>query len=347
MIGPNLSAWAIKRRSLIVYFMLAALIAGSLAFLQLGRNEDPAFTFRTMIVQAAWPGATIDDTLTERIERTIQEVDALDFVESYTQAGVTTIFVTLRGDTDPAVVPDYWYDVRKKIGDIRPTLPAGVIGPGFNDDFGDVFGIIFGFTADGFTQRELRDHVEDIRSKLLLVPDVAKIDILGAQDEQVCLEFSLDRLAALGLDFPSLIAQLQAQNAVRPAGVIETGQERVSLRVSGAFESEDDIRAINFNVGGRVVRLTDIAEVVRGFADPPQPMFRVNGEAAIGLAIAMQPAGDILALGRHLRQAMAEIKAGLPIGIEPHLVADQAVTVEIAIGEFTSSLWQASSSSSS
>jgi multidrug efflux pump subunit AcrB len=344
VIGPNLSAWAIKRKSLIVCFMLAALIAGALAFLQLGRNEDPAFTFRTMVVQAAWPGATIDDTLTqvtERIERKIQEVDALDYVESYTQAGVTTIFVHLRGDTSPEVVPDYWYDVRKKIGDIRHTLPPGIVGPGFNDDFGDVFGIIYGFTADGFTQRELRDHVEDVRSRLLLVPDVAKIEILGAQDEQVFLKFSLDRLAALGLDFPSLIAQLQAQNVVRPAGTVETGQERVSLRVTGAFESEEDIRAINFNVGGRVVRLTDIADVVRGFADPPQPMFRVNGEPAIGLAIAMQPAGDILALGRNLQQAMAEITAGLPLGIEPHLVADQAVTVDTAIGEFTTSLWQA------
>ena len=344
MIGPNLSEWAVQRRSLIVYFMIAAVVAGSLSFFRLGRNEDPAFTFRTMVVQAAWPGATLDDTVlqvTERIERKLQEVSGLDFLTSYTRPGITTIFVNLRGDTAADEVPDRWYDVRKKVGDIRHTLPSGVVGPGFNDEFGDVFGIIYGFTADGFTHRELRDFVEDARSRLLLVPDVSKIEIIGAQDEQVFLEFSSQRLAALGLDYPALVAALQAQNAVRPAGVLQTGDERLSLRVSGAFDSELDILAVNFVVGDRVVRLGDVAEVRRGYADPPQPMFRVNGEPAIGLGIAMREGGDILALGRNIERAMAEIQAELPIGIEPILVADQAVTVDLAINEFTTSLWQA------
>jgi multidrug efflux pump len=344
MIGPNLSEWAIKRRSLVVYFMVVAVIAGSLSFFRLGRNEDPAFTFRTMVVQAAWPGATLEDTVqqvTERIERKLQEVSGLDYLTSYTRPGITTIFVNLQGDTQASEVPDRWYDVRKKVGDIRHTLPSGVVGPAFNDDFGDVFGIIYGFTADGFTHRELRDHVEDVRSRLLLVPDVSKIEIIGAQDEQIFLEFSTQRLAALGLDFPALIATLQAQNAVHPAGVLQTGEEKLSLRVSGAFESELDILAVNFLVDGRVVRLGDIAEIERGYADPPQPMFRVNGEPAIGLGIAMREGGDILALGRNISQAMADIQAELPIGIEPILVADQAVTVDVAINEFTTSLWQA------
>ena len=344
MIGPNLSEWAIGRRSLVVYFMIAAVVAGSLSFFSLGRNEDPAFTFRTMVVQAAWPGATLEDTVlqvTERIERKLQEVSGLDYLTSYTRPGVTTIFVNLRGDTAADEVPDRWYDVRKKVGDIRHTLPSGVVGPGFNDDFGDVFGIIYGFTADGFTHRELRDFVEDARSRLLLVPDVSKIEILGAQDEQIFLEFSTQRLAALGLDYPALIAALQAQNAVRPAGVLQTGDERISLRVSGAFDSELDLLEVNFVAGDRIVRLGDIAEVRRGYADPPQPMFRVNGKPAIGLAIAMRDGGDILALGRNIEQAMAEIQAELPIGIEPILVADQAVTVDLAINEFTTSLWQA------
>ena len=313
MIGPNLSEWAVRRRPLIVYFMIAAVVAGSLAFFGLGRNEDPAFTFRTMVVQAAWPGATLEDTVlqvTERIERKIQEVQGLDFLTSYTRPGIATIFVNLRGDTPAAEVPDRWYDVRKKVGDIRSTLPTGVVGPGFNDEFGDVFGIIYGFTADGFTHRELRDFVEDARSRLLLVPDVSKIEIIGAQDEQVFLEFSTQRLAALGLDYPALIAALQAQNAVRPAGVLQTGEERLSLRVSGAFDSELDILNVNFAVGDRTVRLGDIAEVRRGYADPPQPMFRVNGEPAIGLGIAMQEGGDILALGQNIERAMAEIQAG-------------------------------------
>ena len=344
MIGPNLSEWAVQRRSLVVYFMLAAILAGSLSFVSLGRNEDPAFTFRTMVVQAAWPGATLEDTVlqvTERIERRLQDVSGLDFLTSYTRPGITTIFVNLRGDTPAREVPDRWYDVRKKVGDIRPTLPSGVVGPGFNDEFGDVFGIIYGFTADGFTHRELRDFVEDIRSRLLLVPDVSKIEIIGAQDEQIFLEFSAQRLAALGLDYPALIAALRAQNAVRPAGVLQTGDEKISLRVSGAFESELDILAVNFVVGGRSIRLGDVAEVRRGYADPPQPMFRVNGEPAIGLGIAMQDGGDILALGRNISDAMSEIQAELPIGIEPALVADQAVTVDLAINEFTTSLWQA------
>ncbi|MGH6690952.1 MAG: efflux RND transporter permease subunit, partial [Gammaproteobacteria bacterium] len=300
MIGPNLSEWAIGRRSLVVYFMIAALVAGSLSFFSLGRNEDPAFTFRTMVVQAAWPGATLEDTVlqvTERLERKLQEVSGLDFLTSYTRPGVTTIFVNLRGDTPAGEVPDRWYDVRKKVGDSRHTLPSGVVGPGFNDEFGDVFGIIYGFTADGFTHRDLRDFVEDAHSRLLLVPDVSKIEIIGAQDEQVFLEFSTQRLAALGLDYPALVAALQAQNAVRPTGVLQTGEERLSLRVSGAFDTELDILDVTFTVGDRTVRLGDIAEVRRGYADPPQPMFRVNGEPAIGLGIAMRDGGVILALG--------------------------------------------------
>jgi multidrug efflux pump subunit AcrB len=344
MIGPNLSEWAIKRRSLVVFFMIVAVIAGSLAFVRLGRNEDPAFAVRTMVVQAAWPGATLEDTVsqvTERIERRLQEVPGLDYLTSYSRAGITTIFVNLRGDMPGREVPDRWYDVRKKVGDIRHTLPDGVLGPFFNDEFGDVFGIIYGFTADGFTHRELRDFVEDARSRLLLVPDVSKIEILGAQDEQILLEFSTQRLAGLGLDYPALVAALQAQNAVQPAGVLQTGDEKIALRVSGAFDSELDLLDVNFVAGNRIVRLGDIAEVRRAYADPPQPMFRVNGEPAIGIGIAMREGGDILALGRNINQAMAEIQADLPIGIEPTLVADQAVTVDHAINEFTTSLWQA------
>ncbi|MCZ8278703.1 MAG: efflux RND transporter permease subunit [Acetobacteraceae bacterium] len=344
MIGPNLSEWSIKRPQLVVYFMLVAVIAGALVFMRLGRNEDPAFTFRTMVVQAAWPGATIEETLlqvTERLERTLQETPNLDRLRSYTIAGQTTIFVELKGATPPAVVPDMWYEVRKRIGDMRHTLPQGVIGPGFDDDFGDTFGIIFGFTADGFGHRELRDQVEAVRSRLLRVPDVTKIEILGAQDEVVFIEFSLERLAGLGLNYPALIAALQAQNAVRPAGVVQTGLERLSLRVSGAFQNEADLASVSFLAGDRLVRLTDIAEIRRGFTDPPQPMFRVNGRPAIGLAVAMRDGGDILALGDNLRREMRKIERDLPIGIEPFLVADQAKTVDSAIGDFTESLWQA------
>jgi multidrug efflux pump subunit AcrB len=344
VIGPNLSEWAIQRRSLIVYFMIAAVVAGTLSFIRLGRAEDPVFTIRTMVVFAAWPGATIEDTLlqvTERIERKLQETRHLDRIRSYTTAGVTTMFVELKQSTPPGEVRGIWQQVRNNVGDIRGTLPQGTIGPGFNDDFGDTYGIIYGFTADGFSHRELRNYVEDSRSRLLAVPDVSKIEILGAQDEGIFLEFSTARLAGLGLTYSALLAQLQAQNLVRPAGVLQTGDERIFLRVSGAFDSEEDIKAVNLAVGDRLVPLRDIAQVRRGYSDPPLPLFHVNGKPAIGLAIAMRDGGDILALGANLKKEMADVRAALPVGIEPFLVADQAVTVDLAINDFMTSLWQA------
>jgi multidrug efflux pump subunit AcrB len=268
-------------------------------------------------------------------------VPNLDVMRSYTNAGTTVIFVDLLGSTHGRMVDDTWDDVRKKIGDIRQTLPQGVVGPFFNDEFGDTYGTIYGFTEDGFTFRELRDYVENIRSELLNIPDVSKIDVLGAQDEVIFVDFSNEKLAGLGIDPGTLIGALQAQNIVRPSGVLRTGDEAISLQVSGAFTSEQDLLDVNFAAGGRILRLRDVAEIRRGFADPPQPMFRVNGKPAIGLAIAMRDGGDILALGRNIKAAMNRITADLPVGIQPTLVADQAQIVDHAITDFTSSLWQA------
>ena len=344
MNGFNLSRWALNHRSVVLYLMLLSVLAGLFAFVKLGRNEDPAFTIRTMVVVAGWPGATLDDTLqqvTERLERQLQEVPGLDRLRSYTRPGSATIFVDLLGSVTGPEVPAVWQRVRNDVNDVWHTLPRGVVGPGFNDRFGDVFGIIYGFTADGFSQRELRDQVEAVRSKLLNVPDVSKIELIGAQDEVIFVEFSMEQLASLGIDRSALLAALQTQNHVRPAGVIETGDERISLRVTGAFESEQDILNINFVANGRMIRMSDIAQVRRGFADPPQPMFRVDGKPAIGLGIAMRDGGDVLALGDNIGKAIQRITADLPVGIEPHLVANQPVTVAHAIGEFMESLWQA------
>jgi multidrug efflux pump len=342
--GFNLSKWALENRSLVVYIMIAATIAGLSTFYRLGRDEDPPFIIKTMVVQAAWPGATLDDTLlqvTDRLERTLQETPKLDFLRSYTSPGLTTIFVNLKGDTRAAEIPAIWYDVRTSVGDMRHTLPDGVVGPGFNDKFGDVFGIIYGVTADGFSHRELKDYAEDIRSRLMQVPDVSKIEILGAQDEKIFVEFSVQQLAGLGIDRSALVAALSAQNVVAPSGALQTGDETLTLRVSGAFESEQDILGVNFVANGRLIRLRDIAQVHRTYADPPQPMFRVNGKPAIGIAIAMREGGDILTLGRNIEQAMREIRANLPLGIDPVLVADQPFVVDHAIRDFTTSLWQA------
>ena len=342
--GPNLSEWALSHRSFIIFLMVASMVAGAVSYATLGRDEDPPFTFRTMVVVANWPGATLEEQVeqvTERLERTLQEVDNVDFLRSFTSPGVTRIWVNLKGATDPAVVPDRWYDVRKRIGDMRHTLPRGVLGPFFNDDFGNTFGIIYGFTADGFSQRELRDYVEQVRSKLLQVPDVSKVDLIGAQDEQIFLEFRTDRLASLGLNQTAILAGLAAQNVVRPAGVVRTDREQFALRVSGAFASEQDLLDVNFVADGRLLRLRDIATVSRGYVDPPQSMFRVGGRPAIGLAVSMSDGGDVLALGKNVEAAVTRITADLPVGINPVLVANQPQVVDTAIGEFMESLWQA------
>ncbi|MGH7071004.1 MAG: efflux RND transporter permease subunit [Acetobacteraceae bacterium] len=342
--GFNLSEWALKHRSFVVYVMIAVVAAGIASFISLGRNEDPSFVIKQMVVQASWPGATLDETLlqvTERLERTLKETPELDFLRSETTPGRSIIFVSLKQSTPAAEVPDIWYHVRKSIDDMRQTLPAGVVGPAFNDEFGDTFGIIYGFTADGFSFRELQDKVEGIRNQLLQVPDVTKVEMIGVQPERFFVQFSMRELATLGIDRNALLAALRAQNVVSPAGIIQTGNERLLLRVSGAFTSEQDLLAVNFVVNGRLIRLRDIATVHRGFVDPPQPMFRVNGRPAIGLAIAMREGGDILTLGRNVQHRMQELTANLPVGINPILVADQPQVVRHSISEFTDSLWQA------
>jgi multidrug efflux pump subunit AcrB len=340
----NLSDWALRHRALVWFFMVLIIAAGLFSYKRLGRNEDPAFTIKTMVVQAAWPGATVDEMIkqvTDRIEKKLQETPDLDFTRSYTTAGVTTVFVNLLGSTRSRDVPEIWYQVRKKIGDIRGTFPAGVVGPGFNDEFGDTYGILYAFTADGFTPRQLRDYVEGARSRLLQIHDVSKIDVFGAQDEKVYVEFSARQLAGLKLDRQALIAALQAQNAVTPAGVVQTADERILVQVTGRFRSEEDLRRVNFVVDGRIFRLSDIATVKRGYSDPPQPLFRFNGTPAIELGIAMRSGGDVLALGRNVEAAMTEITANLPVGIEPRLVADQPRVVESAVNDFMEALWEA------
>jgi multidrug efflux pump subunit AcrB len=345
MIGPNLSEWAIRSRSLTVYFMLVAVIAGAFAFINLGRDEDPSFTIKTMLVTAVWPGATLEETqqqLTDRLERRLEETTGLDAVRSITRPGIVTIYVDLEGTFDPARVPEVWQEVRNSVGDIRHTLPQGVLGPFFNDNFGDVFGIVYGFTSDGFSDRELRDYVDFVRTRLMAEVDgIGKVEFLGVQDETVFIEFQPDRVAAMGLDYGQIFQAIAAQNVVRPSGTFNSGKENIVLRVTGAFENENDILEVSLIADGRAIRLGDIATVRRGFVDPPQPLLHVNGKRAIGLAISMREGGDILELGADVQRAMAGITADLPIGIEPILVSDQPQVVTTAIGDFITSLYQA------
>ena len=342
--GFNLSEWALEHRSFVWFLMLVSLLAGIMAYRGLGREEDPPFAIKTMIVSADWPGATVQETMdqvTDRIEKELQQIDALDYTKSYTTPGKTTVFVQLKDTVDKRAIGQVFYQVRKHIGDIKGDLPSGVQGPFFNDEFGDVFGNVYAFTADGLSFRQLRDYVERVRTDILKVPSIGKMELLGTQDEEIRLDFSTRKVAGLGIDVQSLIRTLQAQNAIAPSGVVQAGPERVSLRVGGQFASEDSLKAIDLRINDRFFRLSDIADISRGTVDPPQPMFRYGGMPAIGLAIAMQPSGNLLHFGEALKARMRQVEAELPVGVGVHLVSDQPRVVEEAVGGFTEALVEA------
>ena len=340
----NLSRWALEHKSLVVYLMVVIALAGVLEYRGLGREEDPPFTFKTMVVKTLWPGATTLETvqqITDRIEKKIEELPNLDYVKSYTKPGESVVFVTLKESTPAIEVPDLWYQTRKKVGDIKQTLPQGVQGPFFDDEFGDTYSLIFALTSDGFSHRELRDQAERLRRELRGVPDVAKVDLIGTQDEKIYLEFSTQQLAALGLDISQLIETLRAQNAIQPSGTVDAGAEKIAIRVSGQFTSEESLKAVNFRANGRFFRLSDIAKVRRTYVDPQQPMFRYNGTPAVGLAISMTKNANVLEFGEHIKERLAKLTANLPVGIDWHLVADQPHVVEEAVGEFIKTLMEA------
>ena len=327
----NLSDWALEHRSLVWYFMIVSAIAGILAYVSLGREEDPSFTIKTMVIAAQWPGATVEDTarqVSDRIEKKLEELDSLDYTRSQTTPGQSVIYVNLKDTVKGRDVPGVWVKVRNMINDIRRDLPQGVVGPVFNDDFGDVFGNVYAFTADGLTQRQLRDYVEDVRAKVLTVPNVGKVNLIGAQDEAIFLEFSTREMAALGISQQDVIQTLQAQNAITPSGVIQAGPERISVRVTGQFTSEESLRDLNLRINDRFFRLSDVATISRGYVDPPQALFRFKGQPAIGLAIGMKTGANLLHFGEALQEQMGKIIGELPIGVGMHLVADQPIVVE-------------------
>ncbi len=340
----NLSDWALDRRSLVWYFMIVFLLAGVFSYIRLGREEDPNFTIKTMVIQANWPGATARETtlqVTERIERKLEELESLDYTKSITTAGQTTVFVNLLPTTRAKDVEPTWTRVRNMIADIRSQFPSGVQGPFFNDRFGDVFGNIYAFTGDGLTLRQLRDQVEFARSQILTTPNVGRVDLVGEQDEAIYLEFSTRQLAALGLDLQSVINTLAAQNAVTPSGFVQAGPERIAIRVSGAFSSEESLRAINLRVNDRFFPLTDVARIRRGYVDPPTKLFRYDGQPAIGLAIGMKQGANLLEFGAALDRKVARLKNELPIGVDISRVSDQPAVVDEAVSGFTRGLFAA------
>jgi multidrug efflux pump subunit AcrB len=342
--GFNLSDWALRHQSFVWYLMAIALLMGVFSYLNLGREEDPSFTIKTMVIQTRWPGATVDETLlqvTDRIEKKLEELDSLDYVKSYTRPGESTVMVYLRDTTDAAEIPEIWYQVRKKIQDIGGDFPQGIQGPAFNDEFGDVFGSIYAFTGDGLDLRQLRDYVEQVRAQIRSVPDIGKVQMVGEQEEVFYLNFSTRKLAALGIDQAQVVQSLQAQNAVAPSGVIEAGPERISVRTSGQFASEADLKNVNLRLNDRFYRLSDIAQIERGFVDPPQVLFRFDGQPAIGLAIAMRKGGNVQSFGKALHEKMDQLTAELPVGVGIHAVSDQAEVVEEAVSGFTRALFEA------
>jgi multidrug efflux pump len=340
----NLSAAALRHRQLTLFFLVVIALGGIAAYFQLGQREDPDFTFRAMVIRTLWPGATaeqVDRQVTDRIEKKLQETPYYKWTHSHSKPGESLIVLELL-DTAPArEVPAIWYQVRKKLGDIRHTLPPEALGPFFNDEFGDVFGSIYAFTADGFTLSELRDYVERARQQVLRLPNVAKAELVGVQDDRIFVEISSKRIAALGLDPQQIGQALAAQNAIVPPGTVETAQNSVALRVTGQLDSVQAVSDLLLRAGGQTFRLGDIAQVSRGFADPPVMTMRFKGREAIGLAVSMVRDGDVLKLGRDLQAAMQRLRAELPVGIEFEQVSDQPGVVQRAVGEFMRSLAEA------
>jgi len=346
----NISRWALEHKPLTRYLMVVLLILGFVAYFQLGQDEDPPFTFRAMVVQAYWPGATAQEMaeqVTDKIERTLQEVPQADVIRSYTKPGESLTMFQVKDYLRGKEVSDLWYQVRKRLGDMRSTLPAGVVGPVFNDDFGDVYGSIFALSGDGFSPEEIRQRAEEVRAQLRQVHGVAKVELFGVQAEKLFVEISQRRLAQLGLDMSQVIAQLGTQNAVESAGVLDANEQNLQVRVAGAFHSPEQlrqmpIRAVNPSTGqASSLKLGDIAEIRRDYVDPPSVMVRSQGQPVVALGVSMAKGGDIIALGKALAVKVDEIKAQLPVGLELTRIQDQPKAVSRSVGEFVRVLIEA------
>jgi multidrug efflux pump len=317
--------------------MLVLGASGLYTYVNLGRAEDPSFTIKAMIVYVIWPGATASEMqqqVADKIEKKLQELPYLDRVETYSQPGVSFAQVILSDRTPPAKVKDLWYQVRKKVGDIKGDLPEGILGPSFNDEYGDVYSAMYMLTADGLDMAELKARAEDIRQHLLRVPGVNKVDLIGDQPQKIFIEFSHTKLATLGVTPQQIFDSVAQQNAVVSGGAVDTASDRINLRVTGAFSGAEAIAAVPVQAGGRVFRLGDISTVKRGYEDPPSFIVREGGKPALGLGVSMQEGENIITLGRNLARVMHDVVAELPLGLEVTQIADQPRVVEASISEF-------------
>ena len=342
--GLNLSDWALRHRSMIWFLIIVSLVAGTLSYFSLGREEDPSFTIKTMIISAALPGATTEETLTQvtdRIEKKLQELEQLKYTRSETYPGKSVVYVDLRDDTKAADVPGIWVKVRNMMADIRGDFPSEFKGFSFNDSFGDVYGNIYAFTSDGFSPREVKDWAETVQSQVLQLKDVGKVDLIGTRDEVIYIEFSARKLAALGLDQKQVLDTLAQQNAIVPSGVIRSTEEQVLVRVTGKFAEANELASVALRVGDTYFALSDVATVSAGYRDPPADLFRFNGQPAIALIVGMRPGGNVQTFGAKLTTLVEGIQAKLPIGLEMHKVADQPTVVEESVNHFLRALVEA------
>ena len=332
--GFNLSAWAIEHGSFTGFLLVLLLAAGAFSLLRIGQKEDPDFTFRVMVVQVLWPGSSVtemQEQVVDKIERKLQETPGLDFLRSYTRPGFANIFVNLAGDQRGEAVKEAFYQARKKVGDIRSTLPEGVIGPFFNDEFGDTYISLYAITGQGFSYPELKEFAKHARDVLLRVPGVAKVDLLGTQDERIFIEVSSAALSERGLTAQNIQTALAGQNTMDAAGRIETLDRSVRIDVDGALRTVDDIRELRLHAGQQTLRLGDIAEVSRGLEDPPTALTRYQGRDAVLLGTTMAAGANVTEVGAAVADTLHQIEHELPVGVELGKVSDQAQVVAKSI----------------
>ncbi len=333
----NLSRWAIEHPALVRFFVILILLLGVRSYFQLGQAEDPPFTFKIMLIQAHWPGATaqeVSEQLTERIEKKLQEMPELDYVQSYAKPGETALFVTIKEEVRGRDVADAWYQVRKKVGDLKSQLPAGVEGPFFNDEFGDTFGSIYAFTGDGFTRAEVRRIAEDAQREIRRLPNVGKVELFGIVPEKIYIEIPTQKLATLGLTAQQIMQAVEEQNGVVANGRVDSAVLSIPLRMSGSYTDVKRLRETVIRVGARSLRLGDIAEVTRRYADPPDSEIRSQGEPAVLLGVSLGDGGDVLAMGRDVTAAMDALQKTLPVGLEIRQIHDQPGIVQSAVSLF-------------
>ncbi|MCF1490337.1 efflux RND transporter permease subunit [Pseudomonas sp. AA27] len=342
--GFNLSAWALRNRQIVLFLMILLAAIGAMSYTKLGQSEDPPFTFKAMVIRTLWPGATAEEVsrqVTERIEKKLMETGEYERIVSFSRPGESQVTFMARDAMHSKDIPELWYQIRKKVADIKHTLPPEAQGPFFNDEFGTTFGNIYALTGAGFDYAVLKDYADRIQIQLQRVKDVGKVELIGLQDEKVWIELSNVKLATLGIPLAAVQQALREQNALSTAGFFETPSERLQLRVSGRFDSVEQIRQFPIRVGDRTFRIGDVAEVQRGFNDPPAPRMRFMGEDAIGLAVSMKDGGDILVLGKALEGEFARLAQNLPAGMELRKVSDQPAAVKAGVGEFVQVLIEA------